>query len=494
MPRTGRRFKERRRRPSGMAFLDSTEEHRTNRWVGLVAASMGMFLGSLDITVNVALPDITSSFGADVQTIQWIIIFYVGGTTGLQLSLGSAVDVYGLKRFYIIGLGVYTLAVLLIGLAPFLSLVFGLRVLQAVGNGLIMASAPALVTSIFPSEERGRGLGLMAGIAALGTVAGALGGGALVDSFGWRAIFIGRVPLGILAVILAVISLRERPRIGTQAFDFRGSVALFVGLATFILFLTLGSRSGWTAPHVLLLVLISAISLIGFGFMQRTASRPVLDLHLLKHRVLSPVMIASFLMSLAIFVNLFVLPFYVSETLKVGARSLGFLLMLTPVATGAAAPIGGWMSDRMPPAYLTTLALIIITSAMYWFSRLGADSTVAQVAIRMGVLGFGMGLFQAANATLIMGTVPGDRLGTGGAILSISRSMGTVCSVAIMGAVFASRLDAHTVSLAQQGITAETGSAIAFVMAFKDTYLVSALLAGLALLVSLSYWPQLIRR
>jgi len=460
----------------------------------LIAASVGMFLGSLDITVNVALPDITSSFGTDVQTVQWIIIFYVGGTTGLQLSLGSAADLYGLKRFYVIGLVTYTVAVLLIGIAPLLSMVFGLRVLQAVGNGLILASAPALVTSIFPPEQRGRGLGLMAGIAALGTVAGALGGGALVDSFGWRAIFLGRVPFGVLAVVLAVVSLREQPHSSAQVFDFRGAVALFAGLAMFILFLTLGGRSGWTAPHVLLLLVASAISLIGFVFLQRSALRPILDLYLLRHRVLLPVVIASFLMSFATFVNLFVLPFYVSDTLKVGARTLGFLLMLAPIVSGAAAPLGGWMSDRMPPAYLTTMALIIVALAMYWFSLLDANSTVPQVALRMATLGIGMGLFQAANATLIMSTVPGDRLGTGGAILSISRSMGTVCSVAVMGAVFASRLDIHVLSLAQQGIAGETGSAMAFVMAFKDTYLVSALVAGAALLVSLSYWPQMIRK
>ena len=144
-----------------------------SKWLGLVAASFGLFLASLDITVNVALPDITSDLGTDIRTIQWIIVFYVGSTAGLQLSLGSAADIYGLKRFYVIGLCVYTVAVLLIGLAPSLSLVFGLRVLQAVGNGMLLASVPALVTSMFPREERGRGLGLMSGIATLGLITGA---------------------------------------------------------------------------------------------------------------------------------------------------------------------------------------------------------------------------------------------------------------------------------------------------------------------------------
>ena len=211
---------------------DSVTGGSVNKWTGLVAASAGMFLGTLDITVNVALPEITRSFDTDVATIQWIIIFNVGSTTGLQLSLGSAADVYGLKRFYILGLVVYTLAVLLIGLAPSLGVVFGLRVLQALGNGLILASAPALVTRAFPPGERGRALGLMSGIATLGMITAALGGGVLVDSLGWRSIFLARVPLGLLATVLAVVVLRGRssgaPR---QPFDLRGGVAAFAFFA-----------------------------------------------------------------------------------------------------------------------------------------------------------------------------------------------------------------------------------------------------------------------
>jgi MFS family permease len=220
----------------------------------------------------------------------------------------------------------------------------------------------------------------------------------------------------------------------------------------------------------------------------------VFDLTLLKHRVLAPVVVAAYLMHLAIFVNWFILPFYVSNALNVNAKTLGFLLMLMPVVSTVAAPIGGWLSDRMPPAYLTTLALIIISGAMFWFTLLGVDSTVAQMTLKMGAVGLGMGLFQPANATLIMSLVPKDQLGTGGALLAMSRSMGSVSSVALMGALFASRLDLHTLALVQQGITGTTGSSQAFVLAFKDTYGVSALLAGIAVLVSLSYWPRWLRR
>ena len=389
--------------------------HAKNKWLSLIAASFGMFLGSLDIAVNVALPNITSSFGTDLQTVQWIIIFYVGSTTGLQLGLGSAADIYGLKRFYFVGLTTYTLAVLLIGMAPLLSIVFGLRVLQAVGNGLILASVPALVTSIFPPGERGRGLGLMSGIAILGLITGSLGGGVLVDAWGWRAIFLARVPLGVLAIVLALMVLREqRESDSPRSFDFRGALTLFVGLAALVLFLTLGGRIGWAAPQVLVLAALSAGFLIGFVLLEKTAYRPILDLAVLRKRVLAPVMVASHLMFMATFANWFILPFYLSDTLGVDAKVLGFLLMLMTGLGVISAPIGGWLSDRIPPAYLTTLALLVATVALFWFSQLDASSSVADVATRMAVIGIGIGLFQAANATLIMGTVPLDRLGPAG--------------------------------------------------------------------------------
>ena len=460
-----------------------------NKWIGLVAASMGLFLGSLDITVNVALPEITSSFDTDVETIQWIIVFYVGATTALQLSLGSAADTYGLKRFYMLGVAVYTVAVLLIGLASTLPMVFGLRVVQAVGNGLMVASAPALVTQMFPREERGKALGLMAALGMLGMVTGSLGGGALVDAFGWRSIFLARTPLCVFTLLLALVSIRPEAREGSRGpFDLSGAGALLVGLGSLILALTLGGRSGWGAPHVLGLGALAVAALGIFTVVEGRVPRPVLDLSLLKHRVLSPAVLSAYMMSVAVFVNWFILPFYVSDVLGMNAKALGLLLMLTPVASAVSSLVGGWVSDRVPPAHLMTVALIASAASMYWFSLLGPESTGMDVGFRMAAIGAGMGLFQAANANLIMGSMPTGSLGTGGAVMALSRSMGTVSSVALMGALFAARLDSHAASLA-----VSTDAPNAFLMAFIDTYRVSAALVALAALLSLAFWPRFVR-
>ncbi len=464
--------------PPAVANAHPATESRT-RWIGLVAAASGVFLTALDITVNVALPDITDSFGTDTVTIQWIIIFYVGSSTGMQLGLGGLADAFGLRRMFILGLVAYTVAVLVIGLVDNLSLVFGLRVFQAVGNGMLIALAPAIVTRLFPSEFRGRALGIMAALGTLGMLAGSLGGGVLVDTFGWRSIFLGRVPLCLLAIAFSAALLRT-PDQSTHGsdFDLRGAATLFVAVCALILLLSLGGRSGWTQPYVPVLGAVALVAFWVFVVVERRARRPVMQLRMLSHRVLGPTLVVSLLAFVATFVNWFILPFFVVDTLGASARVWGTLLMLMTVTTVVASPIGGWLSDRTNPAYTMTGALAVSTLAMLSLSRLDAAAGVTMVAFGLSAVGVGTGLFQSSSASLIMGSVPPDRLGMGGGMMGLFRGLGTVFSVAIMGAVFAARQEAR-------GAVDE-----AFILAFQDTYRIAVLVAAVAVVVSITLWPR----
>lgn len=362
-----------------------------------------MLLCSLDLAVNVALPDIAADFAAGMRATQWIIVVYVGGSASLQLGLGSAADAYGLKRYYIVGVAAYLIAVALIGVAPSLSAALGLRFAQAVGNTLILATAPALVTAAFPAERRGTALGLMTGVGTLGMIIATLGGGVLVDAFGWRAIFLARVPLALIAIALAVVMIDGRvggrgaaaggsnagganagggkagkAKMGGAAagggaanggnsggaasdgakavnaksssaargFDVRGAALAFIGFGALILFMTIGGGAGWTTPMALSLGAVAALALALFLWWEGRAALPALDPRMLRHPVIAAALAALFLMSMATFVNLFILPFYASEVLGVNAKALGFLLMLSPAAAAVAAPAGGWQIGR----------------------------------------------------------------------------------------------------------------------------------------------------
>ena len=451
-----------------------------------------MFLTSLDITVNVALPNITDSFGTDAVTIQWIIILYVGSSTAMHLGLGGAADAFGLKRMFVLGLIGYTIAVFAIGFAQSLGLLFGLRVFQAVGNGLLMVLAPAIVTRLFPSEFRGRALGIMAALGTLGMMAGSLGGGALVDAFGWRAIFLGRVPLCLAAIAFSAALLklpddseRRDGKAAWRGFDLWGSATLFTAVGALILMLSLGGRNGWTAVYVPLLGVLAVAGLVAFVLAERRAERPVLQLSILRNRVLAPALMVGMLAMLSTFVNWFLLPFFVVESLGASASVWGLLLMLMTVATALASPLGGWLSDRWRPAYTITGGLTVATVAMASLSMLDVGSSVAQVAIGLVGVGVATGLFQSANANLIMGSMPANRLGMGGGIMGLSRGLGTVFSVAIMGAIFSARLGVREASLPEDQ---------AFILAFQDAYKIAVGLGVAAIAVSCTIWPIFLGR
>ena len=453
------------------------------RWLGLIAAASGTFLTALDITVNVALPDIAESFNTDAVTIQWIIIFYVGSSTAMQLGLGGAADVFGLKRMFMVGLVAYTASVVAIGLSENLGVVFGLRVFQSVGNGLLIALGPAIVTRLFPDDFRGRALGIMGGLGTLGMITGSLGGGFLVDEFGWRAIFLGRVPICLLAIGFSAALLRVPDEQGRESgFDLRGASILSIALAALILLLSLGGRFGWTEGYI-----PSSGGRIG-GRNARVLGRRARDSQAdpgafaaaesgAGHRAAA--------LAPGVRLNL--------RELVHPAVSGGGLARSQRERLGRAADAhdrykravgAGWrvaVGPRQSGLYDHRLAGGVAGWLCCCWRCSTARSPVTEVAVGLLAVGIGTGLFQSSNANLIMGSVPVDRLGTGGGMIGLFRGLGTVFSVAIMGAVLSARESVHRDS-------ADEGEA--FVLAYQETYLIAAALAAGAVVVSLTLWPR----
>ena len=222
---------------------------RLNRWLVVASAVLGMFLVSMDVSVNVALPTITEHFDTDIRTIQWIIVSFIATRAGLALVAGSVGDQIGLRRIYLLGAVCYTVAVALIAFSPSLGAVFGLRVLQGVGGGSLYAVAPAVASMAYASENRGAVLGVITAGFALGTLAGTLGAGVLVDSLGWESIFLGRLPFCAVALLLGWLVLgRDVPMVSRPSFDIVGGASLVAAVVALVLALQMSDRLGWASP------------------------------------------------------------------------------------------------------------------------------------------------------------------------------------------------------------------------------------------------------
>ena len=449
-----------------------------NRWAVAACSGLGMFLVALDVSVNVALPTITSHFDTDIQTIQWIIVSFVATRAGLGLAAGSFGDVFGLKRVFLLGILCYTVAVTGIAFSPALGPIFALRVLQGIGAGSLFAAGPAIAGRAFSREQRGMAMGMATGNSALGTLAGTLGTGYLVGIFGWEIAFLGRVPFCVLAFVLGWLVLKEdSPTAGHRSFDVLGSGTLVGATVALVLALHMGGRSGWGSPQVIV-ALAASPPLFGlFVYSELKAVWPVLDLRLLLLPAFRAACSGMFFIQLGAFVIWFVFPFYVAEALGRGPLALGVMMALMAAAMSFASAVSGWLSDHIPPRHVGLAGACIVAGGLGWMSMLDGESSTAEVGMRIAAVGLGLGSFQAAAYSMVLKSMPAGRFGTGSGSLSLSQSMGSVLSVALGGLAFALWSDQHTAALAAQGLPGESIAVEALVLAFQDTFRLGAYLA-----------------
>lgn len=464
-----------------------------SRWLVAGCVSLGLFAAALDTTVNVALPTIAEAFDTDISSLQWVIIAFVTTGTALGVSMGSAGDRFGLARVFRFGLLTYAVAMLLLGLAPNLAVLVGLRVVQGIAGAAVLSVGPALVAMAFSPGERGRALGMIGGLQSFGGVASGFAGGVLIEAFGWPVIFLARIPFLLVALVLALIVLDDR-RVERTAepsaprFDVAGALALAVAVGSLLVGLNLLRATGvGLAPAVLLLV-TAALAAVVFIFVELRTPLPVLDLALFRRRAFAAAFLAMLFNSLGAFVIFFIFPFFVADVLDRGAATLGFMLGIQGLASVAGATGGGWLADRVPPHRLVTGASGAAAVAVLWVSTLDENSTLLAATLPLVVAGAGQGMLRASARTLIFNNVPQARYGTASGALNLGASMGLVLSVAAFTAFFAARLDDHTARLLAQGLTEAAAATPAHVEAFRETFRLGTLVVLIGVALSALAW------
>lgn len=468
-------------------------------WLISLCVGLGLFVGALDITVNVALPTIAREFGIDVGAIQWIIIAFVTTSTGLSVSMGSAGDRFGLWRLFGLGLLIQAFSMVLIGFAPNFETLIAFRVLQGIGAAAIMSVGPALIGLTFTRDERGRALGVATAAQATGGVLAGFGGGILVDTFGWSAIFFGRLPFIVLALVLMALLLRSRSFnrghesksvVFRRSFDLWGAMAMFIAIACLLIGLNLARSIGPNSLIVVSLLLGSIGFTVVFIRIERRVEWPVLNLTLFRIRGFTGVLLTFALSWLGAFTIWFIFPFYIADVLERGASSLGFLLGILGLCTAIFASIGGWMADRVRPDWLVTGAGVVVSAALLWVSTLGVDASIVDVLLPLALAGAGQGTLQAAGRTRVFNSVPQSQFGSASGALNLGRSMGIVISVAVFSSLFLAREDAYSTQLISEGMNVTMAEVPAFVEAFQDTFRLAALVALLGGMTSLFAWEN----
>ena len=454
----------------------------------LIGATSGlaMFLAALDFSVNVALPEIAADLDADLQSVQWALVVFMGIRASLVLGAGSFADRFGLRRVYLWGGMAYLVSMFCIALSPDLASVVGFRVLHGIGTACMYAVAPAIAANLFPPHRRGLSMGFTTANQALGMVAGTIGAGLLVGAgwlgWDWEWVFWGRVPFMAVALIFAWLFLDRDPPISRQgpAFDLTGTLTLALGLMCLIVGTRLGREIGWDTWQVLALLVLTPVALALFWRIERTAPWPVLPLWLFRNRGFVVSGACSAFVYLSAFVVWFIFPFYVADTLGRGPEVLGVMMATASLCGVAMSLSGGWLSDRIGTQFVGSVGLLGIAAGLAMMGLLDAESSLAEATLWVSLTGAGNGFVQAACYSLVMKSVNPDRFGTAGAMLSLTQALGSISAIVIFGGVFAFREDQHLAQLAGT-VGAE---ASAFLRAYRDVFMMGAAVAVVGALIA----------
>jgi EmrB/QacA subfamily drug resistance transporter len=455
------------------AIAGSSERTLSVRWA-LVSLSLSMLLSSLGTSIaNVGLPTLAQAFTASFQEVQWVVLAYLLAITTLIVSVGRLGDITGRRRLLLAGIFLFTVASIVCGAAPALWLLLGARAAQGLGAAIMMALTMAFVGETVPKARTGSAMGLLGTMSAIGTALGPSLGGLLIAGLGWRAIFFVKVPLGILAFLLAHRHLpadRRGPTTERTGFDHVGTLLLALTLAAYALAMTIGRGRFGPLNAALLLAAVLGIGL--FALAEARAASPLLRLAMFRERALSASLATSALVSTVMMATLVVGPFYLSRALGLEAAMVGIVMSIGPLVAALTGVPAGRIADHFGAQRMTIVGLAGMAAGSFVLSVLPATLGIPGYLGPMVVVTAGYAVFQTANNTAVMTDVGPDRRGVISGMLNLSRNLGLITGASVMGAVFA-------FAAATTDITTAHPEAVATGM--RSTFMVAAALIAVAL-------------
>lgn len=415
------------------------------RWA-LASLSLSVLLSSLGISIaNVGLPTLAQAFHAPFQQVQWIVLAYLLAITTLVVSVGRLGDLVGRRRLLLGGIVLFTAASALCGVAPTLGLLIAARVAQGLGAAVMMALALAFVGETVPQATTGRAMGLLGTMSAVGTALGPSLGGGLIAGFGWPALFLVEVPLGLVALLLAQRHLpADRRGMERAGFDYAGTLLLALTLAAYALAMTLG-RGRFGGLNAALL-LAAAVGVGLFVRAEAKAASPLIRLALFREPLLGAGFATSALVTTVVMATLVVGPFYLAGALALDAARVGLVMSCGPLVAALAGVPAGRLVDRFGAERMSIAGLVGMLAGCSILPLLPTGFGVPGYVAPLVVTTAGYALFQAANNTAVMTNVRAEQRGVVSGLLNLSRNLGLITGASLMGAVFA--LGAATTELA----------------------------------------------
>lgn len=446
-----------------------------SRRAALIAMTLIAFATPFMLSgVNVALPTLGAEFGASALTLSWLSTSYSLATAVLMLPFGKVADIVGRKRIFLAGVSVYTIASALSALAPNVTILLICRIFQGGGAALIFGTSTAILTSIYPPEERGRVLGINVAAVYGGMSVGPLLGGLLVQALGWRSVFWFNVPLGLITLAFTLWRVKgEWAGSPDDPFDLAGSA--IYGAAVVALMLGFSSLPAWRGA---LLIAVGVAAGAAFLWREKRASHPVLELSLFRgNRVFVLSSIAALINYSATASVAFLLSMYLQYIKGMNPRDAGVVLIAQPIVQTIFSPIAGRLSDRVETRIVASAGMASTAIGLALLAFLGDATPMPYIIGALLLLGLGFGFFSSPNTNAIMSSVERRYYGVASGMVGTMRTFGQMLSMGIAMILFA-------LYIGQAEITPEHYGR--FMLSARTAFTIAAILCALGVLASLA--------
>jgi EmrB/QacA subfamily drug resistance transporter len=403
--------------------------------VTLGTMCFALFMVMLDSTVvNLALPTIQRELGASMSELQWIVDAFVLALASLLLTGGTLGDMYGRRKAFVFGVALFTLGSVACALAPSTSVLIAARLFQGVGGAMMMPSTLSILTNTFPdARERARAIGIWAGVSGLSLAIGPLVGGWLVDNFGWQSIFWINVPVGLLAIFMALRFVPESSDRAGRGLDLAGQVAAILGLAALTYAFIEANTYGWTSARILTSFIVAAVALTAFIVIEVRGRTPLLQLKFFRDLTFSGANLVGVIVSFGFFSVVFFLSLFLQNVQGYTPTEAGALQLPTTLGVMIAAILSGRIVGRIGSRLPITLGLVLAGVALLFMTGVQPDTPYSAFWYWMLLMGLGIGLIMSPMTSAIMGTVPPARAGMASATSNTMRQVGSVFGIAVLG-------------------------------------------------------------
>jgi EmrB/QacA subfamily drug resistance transporter len=415
----------------------------TRKWWVLASVACGTFMATLDSSiVNIALPSLGNFFNSPITLVRWVVILYLLTITCTILPFGSISDLFGRKRVFQLGFAVFTLGSLLCGFAPSIKGLLVFRVIQGLGAAMMMSNGPAIITQTFDSSERGLALGTLSMVVSLGLIAGPALGGILIHHLNWPSIFLLNIPIGITGIFLVEKYIDNDQDKLVGKFDWPGALIQSFVLVLLISLFGPPKELGMSQqlPNSVILLIVAVLIFL-FVFIERKAVTPIFDYILLKNRVFALANLANFFNFLAFSAVTILIPYYLEEIQALTPDKAGWVMTAIPLTIFFVAPISGRLSDRYGNYGISTFgaalnALVLFLMAGSVGMGLATGTPIILVIGFLAGIGLALGIFQSPNNSALLGNVPFDKLGSASALLATVRNLGLVIGTGVATSLF----------------------------------------------------------